>query len=194
MIYFFVVLVLFIILYGRPITEKWKIIRYLLLYYSLDFWYCADIESGLLGSFRAMKEFLSLETSSNWEEIRNVRKSFWNIILIFYWASPRIILELAKKVREESNEELVKIWVLSECVFFPFTGKMLQVLSLHQVYSINHSVYSRVKRWDQQRQKLWLLRSLAGKRIAIIVSSIIHFILLKFSTVEETDGVERGEC
>lgn len=40
---------------------------------------------------------------------------------------PRSILERAKKARDEWNGEIVKMWVMHECVFMSFTGEMMQV-------------------------------------------------------------------
>lgn len=75
-----------------------------------------------------MTEFLFLEIYSSWAEIRRVCEITCDFVLINpVLAMPQSILERAKKARDQLNGEIIKMWVMHQCVFLPFTGEMMQV-------------------------------------------------------------------
>lgn len=150
MIYFFVILVLFIILYGRPITEKWKIIRYL-------FQSTLLLTFGIVQTSQASYSLYSgrRRNSRIWKLLRIGKRSgmfvrvYENNKNSFCWASPRIMIELAKKTNTDFDVDLVKIWVLSECAFFPFTGKMLQVRTFSKIIRLYQSIQNILESKDE---------------------------------------------
>ncbi|GMR45220.1 hypothetical protein PMAYCL1PPCAC_15415, partial [Pristionchus mayeri] len=97
MIYLLALVILFLVFYGRTLAEKWNSYRY------------RKRLSALIPGDEGLPIFgVIFELGRNSESM------------------PRKILERAKAVREELNGQMIKMWVMHESAFLPFTGEMLQ--------------------------------------------------------------------
>ncbi|GMS94683.1 hypothetical protein PENTCL1PPCAC_16858 [Pristionchus entomophagus] len=97
MIYLLLILCALIIFYGRSIAETLKSYRY------------RKRLSALIPGDEGIPIFGNLFELGRSSE-----------------SSPRHFLERAKAARDEWNGEMIKIWVMHDTVFLPFTGPMLQ--------------------------------------------------------------------